>query len=158
MAHLEHADALAAWVEEGGGLLTLAGYTADEMAVKPASDLLEPLGLGYEYVGFGAGILGEGDPPTVVPVPAGSASPVLNNVSAVGVFFAYPVVGSGSILLESGGYTLAMSQEQLLGRAIAYADDYLSLVSEWPLLTQLDQEVFLTNVLTWLAEPSGCAF
>ena len=149
-------DVMTAWVEEGGGLLTLAGYTGDELAVKPASDLLSALQLGYDYAGRGAGVLGDGDPPMVIEVSQPSSHPVTLGVANVGVYYVYPTTGSGTALFARDEFTLAMAQEHVGGRAIAFSDDYISLVSDWPNHADLDQETLMRNMLDWLLESSGC--
>ncbi len=149
-------DSMTAWVESGGGLLTLAGYTGDEYAVQPTSDLLSLLGLAYEYEGRGAGILGGEQTPNPIPVGDGATHPVLDRVSQVGIYYAYPVSGNGTVLLEHEGTSLAIAHEQVNGRAIAFADEYITLVSEWPNHANLDHEMLWLNMLAWLAEPSGC--
>ena len=143
------------WVERGGGLVTLGGYTADEAAMKPADTLLEPFGLGYDYEGLGAGVLGDGEPPMVASVVA-DAHPVVDGVSQLGVYFAYPVTGDGTVLLQEQQHDLARTQEQGSGRILAYGDEYSTFVEEWNNSEELQPERFWRQAITWLLEPTGC--
>jgi hypothetical protein len=146
------------WVEAGGGLVTLAGHTADELAAQPADLLLEPLGLGYDYAGRGPGVLGEGEPPMVTSGIIGADHPAMANVSSLGVYFAYPVEGDGVPLVEEQGFVLAMAKEVGRGRVFAFGDEYSTFVSEWATHTELQHERLWTNVLDWLGAPAGCQF
>jgi len=159
-AFYEMADVatLQAWVETGGGLVTLAGHTADELAARPADLLLEPLGLGYDYVGRGAGVLGEGEPPMVTSGIVAADHPTMAGVSRLGVYFAYPVEGDGVTLLQEQGFVLAMAKEVGQGRVFAYGDEYSTFVSEWEAHSDLQHETLWSNVLNWLVESSGCQF
>jgi hypothetical protein len=51
-------EALHQWVTEGGGVMSLAGYTANENDMAPTAALLAPLGLGYDYKTRGSGSSG----------------------------------------------------------------------------------------------------
>ncbi len=151
-------DHLRAWVEGGGGLVTLAGYNANELAVQPADLLLEPLGVGYDYVGRGAGVLGEGEPPVVTTGIVGGDHSVVAGVSSLGVYFAYPVVGDGTALVEEAGFVLAMAKEVGRGHVFAYGDEYSTFAGEWSDHPDLQHEKLWTNVVRWLLSGSDCSF
>lgn len=153
-------DALTAWVEGGGGLLTLAGYTGDENAARPATELLSYMGLGYDYVGRGSGIVGEGSPPNVVSPVSGMNHRVITGVTQLGAYLGYPVMTdntSDRVLIESGDFDLAVAHTQGEGRVLVYFDDWITLRSEWSNHTELQQEVFWRNTLNWLLSPVDCS-
>ncbi|MBN2194544.1 MAG: DUF4350 domain-containing protein [Polyangiaceae bacterium] len=148
--------AVEAWVNDGGGLVTLAGYTGNEQAAAPADSLLEPLGLGYDYEGRGSGVFGDGEPPMVATVPEEATHETVDEVTSLGVYFAYPVTGTGTVVLEREETALAMASEVGQGHVLACGDEYSTFVNRWEDQSELEHEAFWTNVLDWMTASLGC--
>lgn len=125
-------DALRQWVEvEGGGLMSLAGYTARDADVIPTTALLASFGLGYDYQGRGAGVLGTGAPPVLVRGIAAPEHPVLDGISVLGVYFAYPVTGDGEVLVRQDAFNLAMVKTIGAGHVLAFGDEWITQDALW---------------------------
>lgn len=126
-------DALRQWVEvEGGGLMSLAGYTARDADVVPTNALLAPFGLAYDHQGRGAGVLGMGQaPPVLVRGIVAPEHPVLDGISVLGVYFGYPVTGDGDVLLSEGTFNLAIAKTLGAGRVLAFADEWVTQDALW---------------------------
>lgn len=126
-------EALRQWIDtEGGGLMSLAGYTARETDVVPTTSLLAPLGLGYDYQGRGPGVLGMGQaPPVLVRGLLAPEHPVLDGISVLGVYLGYPVTGDGEVLVREGTFDLAMAKVIGTGHVLAFADEWITQDALW---------------------------
>jgi hypothetical protein len=122
-------DVVRQWVEAGGGLMTLAGYTANADDMRATVQLLQPTGLGYDYQGRGPGVLGTGAPPVVVT--GIIAHPTVEGITALGVYYAYPVTGDGEVIVNDSGFTLAMAKPFGNGRVFAFSDEWITQDRLW---------------------------
>lgn len=125
-------EALRQWVDvEGGGLMTLAGYTARDADVAPTVSLLAPFGLGYDYQGRGPGVLGTGAPPMLVRGLVAPEHPTLAGITVLGVYYAYPVQGDGQVLVSESGFNLAMAKTVGTGHVFAFSDEWITQDALW---------------------------
>lgn len=124
--------ALSEWLQvEGGGMITLAGYTSREEDIVPTVQLLEPTGLSYDYRGRGAGVLGTGTPPVISRGLVAPMHPTMDGLIAMGVYNAYPVIGDGEVLVREGNVNLAMAKNYGEGRVFAFSDEWVTQDSLW---------------------------
>ena len=124
--------ALKQWIEvEGGGLMTLAGYSANSADITPTVALLAPLGLGYDFQGRGAGVLSMGAPPMIVRGIVTPDHPTMDGITALGVYAAYPVVGDGQVIVREGLFDLAMAKTFGLGHVFAFSDEWITQDALW---------------------------
>jgi hypothetical protein len=139
-------DAIYKWVNEsGGGVITLAGYTANETDVVPTVTLLGPFGMSYDYKGRGPGVDGTGAPPVIANHILAPAHPTLDGIQAVGVYNAYPVTGDGQPLIGDGTNVLAMAKEVGMGHVYVFSDEWITQDALWQPnaarpLTQCEQQ------------------
>lgn len=125
-------EALRQWVDaEGGGLMTLAGYTARDADVAPTVSLLGPFGMGYDYQGRGPGVLGTGAPPMLVRGLVAPEHPTLDGITVLGVYYAYPVQGDGQVLVNEAGFNLAMAKAVGTGHVLAFSDEWITQDALW---------------------------
>jgi hypothetical protein len=137
-------EALRNWIEvEGGGLMTLAGYTGNANDMAPTVALLAPTGMSYDYQGRGAGVLGvvmNGPPPVIVTDIPAPDHPSMEGIKAMGVFNAYPVVGDGQVIVRSGMFNLAMAKELGTGHVYVFSDEWITQDQLWsPMARPLTQ-------------------
>jgi hypothetical protein len=133
-------EAVRQWVEvEAGGLMTLAGYTAREADIAPTVALLAPSGLGYDYMGRGPGVLGMGAPPVITRGIVATEHPMLDGITAMGIYNAYPVVGDGEVLIREGNFNLAMAKTLGAGNVLAFSDEWITQDALWLPMTNRPQ-------------------
>lgn len=122
-----------AWVrDQGGGVITLSGYTANIADARPTAELLGNTGLGYDTQSVsGPGVISEGGPPVWLTDILAPDHPTVEGVSQIGVFYGYPVTGDGTAILAGEGYTLAMAKQWGLGRVFAFADEWITQDATW---------------------------
>lgn len=128
-------DALRNWIEvDGGGLMTLAGYTGNANDMAPTVALLAPTGMSYDYQNRGAGVLGvvmNGPPPVIVRDIPAADHPSVEGIKAMGVFNAYPVVGDGQVIIRSGMFNLAMAKQLGAGHVYVFSDEWITQDQLW---------------------------
>lgn len=127
----EEVNILSQWVEAGGGVITLAGYTAREDDMSSTAQLLEPMGVGYDYAGRGPGVLGVGAPPVLVNQILLPDHPTMDGISTMGVYNAYPVTGDGEVILTDGTFDLAMVKGFGEGQVFVFSDEWVTQDALW---------------------------
>lgn len=137
-------EAFRQWIEvEGGGVMSLAGYTANANDMAPTVALLAPTGISYDYQGRGPGVLGvvmNGPPPVIVNDITAPEHPSMEGIEALGVFNAYPVVGDGQVIVRSGEFNLAMAKELGAGHVFVFSDEWITQDVLWsPMMRPLTQ-------------------
>jgi hypothetical protein len=128
--------ALATWVQNGGGLVTLTGYGGDADEVNPANQLLGFTGITYNK----DDILGTcpGSAPCYCwgnSVPLGgwqSQSPISANIKQVGAFHGRSINNSGGQVVSTDGTTdYAVSKDVGKGKVFVYCDEWVTYTSQW---------------------------
>jgi hypothetical protein len=134
-------DAFRQWIEvDGGGVMTLAGYSANQNDIVPTVALLQPTGLSYNYQNPGGpGVLLMGAPPMIANDFLAAGHPSLEGISALGVYAAYPVVGDGTVLVRESGFDLAMAKELGAGHVMAFSDEWITQDLLWGAQLTLQQ-------------------
>jgi hypothetical protein len=135
----EEKAALLDWLSErGGGLFTLAGYTADSNDASPTAELLATVGLGYELSSVPSqGVIGQGlAPPVWLDGIVAPEHPTVQGVQEIGVYYGYPVTGDGTVILRAEGYDLAMAKQVGAGRVFAFADEWITQDQTWSGMSQ----------------------
>jgi hypothetical protein len=120
------------WLSTGGGVFTLAGYSATAADVAPTNELLANTGVRYETASVAPeGVIGEGAPPTWLTGIVTPDHPSVEGVAEIGVYFGYPVVGDGTVILREQTYDLAMAKTFGDGRLFAFADEWITQDLTW---------------------------
>ncbi len=126
------------WLQvQGNGVFTLAGYTDNANDVAPTNALLAHLGVEYRTAGIAPeGVIGDGAPPIWLTGIVAPDHPSVESVTEVGFFYGYPVEGDGTVILQSGGYDLAIAKETGSGRAFIFGDEWITQDVTWSGTTQ----------------------
>jgi hypothetical protein len=122
-------SAFSQWIQGGGGVMSLAGYSANPNDMQATVQLLAPTGMGYDLSVGGAGVLGmvmNGPPPVIVHGITAPDHPTVEGIKALGVFNAYPVTGDGQVIVREGNYTLAEAKEIGGGHVFVFADEWIT--------------------------------
>jgi hypothetical protein len=148
-------QALVAWVNAGGGLMTLSGFGTTSAENTNVNRLLGPFGLSYgeEHI-----LNGSGAPVVPVVVTHWDAShPIANGMARATVYSAYAVSGGTLVAWEptAGAYDLGRATQSGLGRVFAWGDEWIEYDSEWS-RADLDVRRLWQNAFWWLTPPGYC--
>ena len=139
----DEAAVLAAFVEGGGGVMSMSGYTGGAGDFR-ANTLY--LGIGLEYI---AGL--RNGPVTTFHVHPTTSG--LTSVSFLGGFRINEVTGvtggANTVVAELADGPAAMAQERGAGRVFVWGDEWVQFDSEWSSMPEIQQ--FWVNVLGWLS-------
>jgi hypothetical protein len=141
---------LADWIKNGGGFMTLIGYS-DPSERENANRLLAPVGISY-----GAKPILAKTGPKTVPITQWTAHPVTEGVSRLGVDNGYAVLGQGTVLAREAGYDLLRAQSVGQGHALAWGDEWITFDSEWTRNADYQVERFWLNAIKWLTPSRQC--
>jgi len=171
-------DALAKWVEAGGGLIALTGYSGNIQEVVPTNALLKFANISYNT----DDVLSTCGPPVPdcycvgnsVPLTSWvAADPIAANITAVGVFHGRTINAPDATTVSAAGAAkYAVSKTVGKGKVFVFADEWVTYTSQWgmPLpqntmpggclgvgpdkVYQVPQ--FWYNAIKWVAPPNMC--
>jgi hypothetical protein len=144
-------DSLAAWVRNGGGLMTLIGYAKPDERTN-VNELLRRFGVSYGE----QPILARTGTTTVAVSTWLGPHPVVEGVKRVGVDNGYPVLGEGTTLAREGGFDLLKVQEVGNGHLIVWGDEWITYDSEWSRQSDYQVERLWVNMIKWLTVARVC--
>jgi hypothetical protein len=143
--------ALKAWVEGGGGVMTLIGY-ADSSERTNANLLLAPFGISYGPEPILAKTGGSTVPITEWTKP----HPLTADVTTVGVDNGYPVNGGGTLIARGGGWDVARAATPGKGHVFVWGDEWITFDSEWKDHPDYQVERLWLNAIKWLTPAKEC--
>jgi hypothetical protein len=146
----EEVAALDAWVQGGGGFMTLIGY-GDPSERTNANTLLAPFGITY----LEQQILQKTGGSTV-PVTGWQPHPVSMGVTRIGVDNGYPVSGGGTLVASEQGFDMLRAVEVGAGHVLAWGDEWITYDSEWTDHPDYQVELFWLNAIKWLTPAKEC--
>ncbi len=147
-------QALKAWVDQGGGLMTLVGY-ADSSEVINVNALLSPFGLSYGTTP----ILQKSGSSTRPVTHWATYPPLTDAIVEVGVDNGYPVLGGGTVIAwepNQGSWDLGRAVESASGHVLVWGDEWITYDSEWSGHPEYQVERFWLNALKWLTVAGNC--
>lgn len=142
------AGVLKAWVEAGGGFMSMTGYTGAAAPDFYTNALLAPFGLEYQ-----PGLYTE-------PVTIFATHPVTAGLTSVTFAGGYLVKDSGasggtSTLLGSiSAGPVAYAHERGKGRGVVWGDEWIEFDSEWKTLPEIQK--LWVNIIAWLGPKNSC--
>jgi hypothetical protein len=144
------AQILADWVSQGGGLMSMTGYTPNEPSWARPNSLLSVIGLNYK-----------GGPLVNGPVTDFETHPITKGLTSVTFLGGWAVLesndsGSNTVVahLPGNAGSAGTVQERDLGRVFAWGDEWIEFDSEWVALPEIEQ--FWVNILAWLGPRNIC--
>ena len=143
--------ALKAWVEAGGGFLTLIGY-GDPAERTNVNTLLAPFGTSYAA----EQILQKPNGGSTVPITGWTPHPVTQGVNRVGVDNGYEVTGNGTPLATEQGKTMLKAQQVGRGHVLVWGDEWITYNSEWSQHPDYQVTLFWLNMIKWLTPEKEC--
>jgi hypothetical protein len=144
----DEARALAAWVKDGGGLMTLIGFS-DATEVANVNLLLAGFDLHYEssQIFIRSATLS-------IPVTEFAAHPITVGVTAVGMDNGYEPRGTGTVYAKKNQVNIGIAQEFGKGHVDVWGDEWITYVNQWKDRANYDVPRFWLNTIQWLT-PSG---
>lgn len=137
------------WVRDGGGLMTVIGYS-DAGEASNVNRLLEPFALSY---GDDQIVQGQG---ASVPVTEWFEHPLTTGITQVGADNGYPAVGQGVTIAAEGGFDVGKAAVIGDGHVLVWGDEWITYQGEWQGNTSNQVEQFWKNTLLWLARVNEC--
>lgn len=142
----DEAAILATWVEAGGGLMVMTGYSGGATDRDRPNSLLAPYGLGYQ----GGLVSGPVTMFTTHPLTTGLSSVTFSGGFVVGTVGADAGPGGGPTTtvatLPSGA--AGVVQVRGAGRVFVWGDEWVTFDSEWSSMPMI--RTFWVNALGWL--------
>lgn len=175
----DEVDALSKWVEAGGGLITLTGYSGNTQEVVPTNQLLKFANISYNTDDD----LSTCGPPVMncycvgnsVPLTGWvAADPISANITAVGAFHGHPITAPDATTVAAGaGTKFAVSKAVGKGKVFVFGDEWVTYTSQWgqPLPQNVDPNnschdlgpdkvyqvpQFWYNAIKWVAPANTC--
>jgi len=142
--------ALKAWVQAGGGFMTLLGY-ADPGEGANVNQLLAPFGVSYGDKQILPAVNN-----STAPITDFTPHPIDQGVKAVGIDNGYEVHGQGTVIARGGGHDVGLAAEVLPGHVFAWADEWITYDSEWQQHPDYQVEQFWLNAIKWLTAANKC--
>ena len=142
-------DAIVAWVEAGGGLMTLIGYG------EPAERANVNAVLGEVGLGYGETPILPKEGGQTVPITMWTEHPVSEEINRVGVDNGYPVTGDGIVVARQSGHDVARAKTVGDGKVFVWGDEWITYNSEWD-TADYQVERFWLNVIKWLTPMEEC--
>jgi hypothetical protein len=156
----DEAQVLFDWVNNGGGLMTMTGYSSPPTDNANVNILLAPFGLSYGEVQ----ILKKGASATTVPITQFTTHPITAGVTAVGVDNGYEVSGPATpdplsnftVYATGGGYRVGEAIQIGKGHVDVWGDEWITYNSEWVNHPDYQVSLFWTNTIKWLTVAGTC--
>ena len=139
------ADALRQFVEAGGGVMAMTGYTGGGEDYARPNTLLAPFGLEY-LAGLHNGPVTQWE---THPVSMGIAS-----VTFAGGYLIRDTTGGATVVARLAGGVAGVAREQGQGRVFVWGDEWIQFDSEWSTMPMIAQ--LWTNLFSWLGPRDRC--
>ncbi len=146
----EAAD-MKAWVEAGGGLMSMTGHTNNQTVIDRPGSLIGPMGLTYNgSAGFFSGPVTNFAPH---PINAG-----LTSLTFAGGLFINIVddgIGVNQTIMTLPPGPVGVVQERMMGRLFVFGDEWVEFDSQWMNMPDIKQ--FWVQTLVYLGPKDSCA-
>jgi hypothetical protein len=140
--------AFAAWIENGGGVMTTIGYSHDEAAeVENVNRLLAPVGMGYSTSRLDlTDFISDWD-----------EHPVTTGVTNIFTDNGVEPEGDGTTVARGNDDGAALQVlETGNGHVVVWGDEWITYDSEWEDVEGQQVELFWLNILKWLSPEKVC--
>ena len=138
------------WVEAGGGLMAMTGFTNQQFAADRPNSLIKPMGLSYNTSkGFFSG-----------PVTQFVAHPITMGLTSISFFGGLYIdivqdgVGVNKTIMTLPQGPVGVVQERKNGRLFIFGDEWVEFDSEWKNIPQIKQ--FWVQTLSYLGPKESC--
>ncbi len=142
-------EALWNWVRDGGGLMTVIGYS-DATEINNVNRLLEPFALSY---GSDQIVQGQG---AAVPVTEWFEHSLTRGITRIGADNGYPALGQGITIAAQDEFDMGKAVTIGDGHVLVWGDEWVTYETEWSADATYQVEQFWKNALAWLTRLNEC--
>ncbi|MDC0671262.1 hypothetical protein [Nannocystis radixulma] len=146
----EETALIKAWVEGGGGLMSMTGHTNNQTVVDRPNSIISSMGLSYNASqGFFSG-----------PVTNWTPHPLTDGITSVSFYGGLYVdivddgVGMNTVVGTLPQGPVAVAQVRNDGKLFIFGDEWIEFDSEWQQIPQIKQ--FWVNILAYLSPQNFC--
>jgi len=146
----DEAAVLEGFITEGGGMMSLTGFTNSQVNADVTNSLIGALGLTYNTSkGWFSG-----------PITAFAPHPITTGLTSISFFGGLFVtatddgVGTNETIMTLPQGPVGVAQERIEGRAFIFGDEWVEFDSEWKNVPEIKQ--FWVQTLRWLGPQSSC--
>ena len=147
---LEEQAAVQTWVEAGGGMMAMTGFTNSQFVADRPNSLFKPMGLTYNTSkGFFSGPITSFAPHEI--------TKDLTSISFYGGLFVDIVedgVGVNKVIMTLPQGPVGVVQDRGVGRLFMFGDEWVEFDSEWKNIPQIKQ--FWVQTLSFLGPKESC--
>jgi hypothetical protein len=143
------ADVLWGWVRDGGGLMTVVGYS-DAAEINNVNTLLSPFSLSY---GSDPILPGQG---SAAAVTGWFEHPLTAGLTQVGADNGYPTLGQGITIAVEDGWDFGKAVTIGDGHVFVWGDEWVTYEDEWRGSSSFQVDRFWQNTLRWLTRVNEC--
>ncbi len=136
---------LETWLQQGNGMISMAGYANNQTDVNQQNSLVSVTGLSYS------------SPIYINPTEDWQNHPISMGAEAVQVYGGWRVNGSGEVFVRPSGEpnnSLGTTTPVGEGTVIVFSDEWISFDTEWQQIPEV--EVFWSNMINWVGPKSLC--
>ena len=146
----EEAAATRAWIEDGGGLMSMTGHTNNNTVVDRPNSLIKPMGLSYNASkGFFSGPI-----TNFIPHPITEGLTSITFLGGLYVDIVEDGIGTNKIIMTLPQGPVGVVQERKGGRLFIFGDEWVEFDSEWKNIPQIKK--FWVQTLAWLGPQDSC--
>ncbi len=141
----EQAAILQAWIQEGHGVISMAGYTNAQIDITQQNSLATATGLSYVM------------PIYLDPVEVWQNHPIADGATSVQIYGGWRVSGAGEVFVRpqnEPNNSLGTATMVGEGAAIVFSDEWISFDSEWQQIPEV--ETFWSNMIEWVGPKNFC--
>ena len=142
---------VAGWVGDGGGLMSMTGYTGAPPDVNNPNSIIGPMGLTYNNSkGIISGPVTQWNPHPV--------SENINSVTFLGGFYLNIMddgIGMNTVVATLPAGPVAVAQVRNDGKLFIWGDEWIEFDSEWQNIPQIKQ--LWVNILAYLSPANFCS-
>jgi len=147
----DEAATMKTWVEAGGGLMAMTGFTNQQFVADRPNTLIKPMGLSYNTSkGFFSG-----------PVKTFAPHPITEGLTSISFFGGLYVdivedgVGKNEVIMTLPQGPVGVVQDRMNGRLFIFGDEWIEFDSEWKNIPEIKK--FWVQTLAWLGPKNSCA-
>jgi len=146
------AAALKKWVEDGGGLMTLAGFLGSPDEMLNVNRLLAPYAMSY-----GTDLILFASPSgATLPITNWVKHPVTKGITKIGFDVGNEPLGAGTAIANEGGHQVLRVKDVGSGHVLMWGDEWITFNDQWTSRPEYQTQMFWQNIVDWFDPGAEC--